>query len=306
MRYHHTQVRIVIIKKHINNKSWSGEKGTLLHCWWECKLKQLRWEWDQSPPIKVTPFWFPSLYIVLIVVAHQSPLAICNLACLLHPWELGLPQEGRNLSRLSGKFTVYKRTKLGCRIPTVTWAEMASAHVDSQVDSEGEQKPVPGQDVRWVSALGTSARVKTPHRAGREPNHLPVVGESLRIGFVPSGGLSILVCLGEGLCRVRAHVHHLWTREPEWVLTCSSLMASYSSGQHQSLGDLIPHCKAALSRGFIPTANAKRRLNLLKRSGQVDDSESLPLFCCVTPPQGWSFHIGGNFTSKPTVFRVHG
>ena len=73
------------------------------------------------------------------------------------------------------------------------------------MDSEGEQKRVPGQDVRWVSALGTSARVKTPHRAGREPNHLPVIGESLRIGFVPSGGLSILVCLGEGLCRVRAH-----------------------------------------------------------------------------------------------------
>ena len=32
-----TTVRIVIIKKTTNSKSWwgCGEKGTLLHCWWE-------------------------------------------------------------------------------------------------------------------------------------------------------------------------------------------------------------------------------------------------------------------------------
>ena len=29
------------------------------------------------------------------------------------------------------------------------------------------------------------------------PDHLPVTGESLRIGFVPLRGLSILVCVGE-------------------------------------------------------------------------------------------------------------
>ena len=46
MRSHLTLIRKAIIKKSTNNKcrEGCGVKGTLLHCWWECKLIQPLWK----------------------------------------------------------------------------------------------------------------------------------------------------------------------------------------------------------------------------------------------------------------------
>ena len=65
MRYPLTPDGMAIIKKSTNNKHWRecGEKGTLLHCWWECKLIQPLWRavWKFFKELKIKLPYDPAI-----------------------------------------------------------------------------------------------------------------------------------------------------------------------------------------------------------------------------------------------------
>ena len=78
LRYHLTTVRMVIIKKSEDNRFWRGygEIGTLLHCWWKCKLVQPLWKtvWQFLKDLEIEiPFdpAIPILGITQRIINHS-------------------------------------------------------------------------------------------------------------------------------------------------------------------------------------------------------------------------------------------
>ena len=76
MRYHLTPVRMVIINKSTNNKCWQGcgERGTLLHCWWECKLAQPLWKavWRHLKKLKMDLPFHPAIPLLEIYLKEPK------------------------------------------------------------------------------------------------------------------------------------------------------------------------------------------------------------------------------------------
>ena len=70
--------KCLLSERHETNKYWQGygEKGTLMHCWWRCKLIQTLWKtvWRFFKKLKIELPCDPSILVLSIYLKKMKTL----------------------------------------------------------------------------------------------------------------------------------------------------------------------------------------------------------------------------------------
>ena len=123
MRYYLIRVIITIINKSTNNKhsKGCGRRGTLLLCWWECRLVQPLWKrvWRYLKKLKMDLPFIPAILLLGIYPREPktplwvffTPVFIVTLFTIAEIWKQPkCPSLNEWIKHNYGKFTQWNTT----------------------------------------------------------------------------------------------------------------------------------------------------------------------------------------------------